>query len=40
MESDHGAVSYSEVQDFLVLESISSNSAQYLSAVLLHTMES
>ena len=36
----HGAVSHSAVQDFLVRESISRNSAQYLSAILVRTMES
>ena len=34
MESDHGAVSHSAVQDFLVWKGISRNSAQYLSAIL------
>ena len=38
--SDHGAVSHSAVQDFLVREGISRNSAQYLSAILVRTMES
>lgn len=40
MESDHGAVYHPAVQDFLVREGLSRNSAQYLSAVLVRTMES
>jgi CRISPR-associated endonuclease/helicase Cas3 len=40
MEPNHGAVSHSAVQDCLVREDISINSAQYLSAVLVRTMES
>ena len=34
MESDHGKVSHSAIQDFLVLQGISRDSAQYIATVL------